>query len=212
MKKVIYGVLAFAALTFTACGGNETTEGSANTEEAKAEEVVAETYTLNSEASTLNWKGSWVGGENDGNTHNGVVNISSGTVTKTGDNYEGSFTVDMTTIDVQDIDEASGKPKLEGHLASEDFFNVETYSNVDVKLTQIVDGNATIEIAFLGLTLNENVPVTVSASDDKLTIAGDFSVDFAEAGLPGMQANPEKPEQGNVSSVIEFNLNAELTK
>src|SRR5690554_765855 len=118
MKKVIYGVLAFAALTFTACGGNETTEGSANTEEAKAEEVVAETYTLNSEASTLNWKGSWVGGENDGNTHNGVVNISSGTVTKTGDNYEGSFTVDMTTIDVQDIDEASGKPKLEGHLAS----------------------------------------------------------------------------------------------
>src|SRR5690554_186331 len=209
MKKSFYGVLAFAALIFTACGENETVVET--TEEAK-EEIVAETYTLNASESTLNWEGSWIGGQSDGKTHDGIVNISAGTVTKTGDDIEGSFTVDMTSIDVQDIDEASGKPKLQGHLASEDFFNVEKYSNVNVNLTQIVDGKATVVIDFLGLTMNETFPVEVNTTDNKMTFSGEFSVDFAKAELPGMQANPEKPEDGNVSTIIDFKLKAVLTK
>src|SRR5690554_7321055 len=64
----------------------------------------------------------------------------------------------MTTIDVQDLDAESGKDKLQGHLASEDFFNVEAHGKVGVKLTQIVDGNATVAIEFLGNTMNETFP------------------------------------------------------
>lgn len=210
MKKSIYGVLAFAALLFTACG--ETEEAKEVKEENKTEEVVAETYTLNAEASSLMWEGSWTGGESDGKTHNGVVSITEGSVTKTGDDYEGTFTVDMTTIDVQDLDAESGKDKLQGHLASEDFFNVEAHGKVGVKLTQIVDGEATVAIEFLGNTMNETFPVEVSTNDNTMNISGKFAVDFAEAGLAGMQVNPEKPEAGNVSTMINFELKAELTK
>src|SRR5690554_1084275 len=117
MKKSFYGVLAFAALIFTACGENETVVET--TEEAK-EEIVAETYTLNASESTLNWEGSWIGGQSDGKTHDGIVNISAGTVTKTGDDIEGSFTVDMTSIDVQDIDEAAESQNYKDTLQVKD--------------------------------------------------------------------------------------------
>src|SRR5690554_7178896 len=93
MKKSIYGVLAFAALLFTACG--ETEEAKEVKEENKTEEVVAETYTLNAEASSLMWEGSWTGGESDGKTHNGVVSITEGSVTKTGDDRSEEHTSEL---------------------------------------------------------------------------------------------------------------------
>src|SRR5690554_6631279 len=78
--------------------------------------------------------------------------------------------------------------------------------------SQIVDGKATVAIEFLGNTMNETFPVEVSTNDNTMNISGKFAVDFAEAGLAGMQVNPEKPEAGNVSTMINFELKAELTK
>jgi polyisoprenoid-binding protein YceI len=213
MKKTIYGVLAFAALTFTACSGTETKEENANTEtETEKEEIMVENYELNSENSTLNWEGSWIGGENDGKTHDGIVNITAGTITKEEEAYNGAFTVDMSSINVQDIDEASGRPKLQKHLASPDFFNIDEYTKVEVKLNEVVDNKASVTIEFLGTMMNETFPVTINTIDGVMRISGDFSVDFKAADMDGMKVNPEKPEQGRVSSIINFALNAELAK
>ncbi|PKR80190.1 hypothetical protein CW751_11040 [Brumimicrobium salinarum] len=213
MKKLIYGVFAFAAMGLTACGANDQEEvtNETKTEDTK-EEVVAETYNLNSEESVLNWEGSWTGGKNDGKTHYGIVSISEGSVTKEGDNYKGSFTVDMNTIEVQDIDEASGKPKLEKHLNSEDFFNTSEYGTVNVTLNEIVDNKASITIDYHGVEMNETFPVEVNTSGDNMSISGEFGVDFEKANMSGMQVNPEKPEDGKVSSMINFELEAELSK
>lgn len=209
MKKVIYGVLAFAALTFTACGGAENND--ATTEDQK-EEIVKAEYQLDSSESTLEWAGSWIGGQNDGNNHNGVIKISEGTMFQDGEEYHGHFTVDMTSIDVQDIDEASGKPKLEGHLSNEDFFNVSKYAVTDVKVMEIIEGNAKIAIMVAGVELERTVPITVKTDDESMTLKGDFSVDFTEADFNGMKVKEDKPEEGAVSTEIEFKLNAKLIK
>lgn len=208
MKKVFYGVLAFAALTLTACGGAESTEDTAT----ETQEVVAAEYALNQENSKLEWAGTWIGGQNDGNTHNGVIKIADGVMKQDGDKFNGHFTVDMSSIDVQDIDEASGKPKLEGHLASEDFFNISQYAVTDVKVMEYIDGNAKIMMVVGGVEMERTVPVTISTDDSKMTIKGDFTVDFTDANMPGMQVKADKPEEGAVSPIIEFKLHAELMK
>jgi len=211
MKKVIYGVMAFAALTFTACGGAENTEET-KVEEEKAEEKVMAEYLVDSSESTLEWKGSWVGGENDGKSHNGVVKITDGKMVQEGDQFHGKFAIDMSSIDVQDLDETSGKPKLQGHLANEDFFNVSKYTYTEVQVMEVIEGNAKIMLNVAGTQMERTVPVSIDTNDDSMTIEGDFEIDFTDANMPGMQVDPEKPEEGAVSTIIEFELDAKLMK
>lgn len=209
MKKVIYGVFAFAALSLTSCGGTENTE---EVEVEVVEEVVVAEYQLDAENSKIDWAGSWVGGESDGKTHNGIVKVTNGTMSQNGEQFNGSFVVDMSTIDVQDLDETSGKPKLQGHLASDDFFNIETYSSVDVKVMEVIEDQVKLMIVVAGTELERTVPMTIKTNDDKMTMKGEFTVDFTEVGMKGMTANPEKPEDGAVSTEIEFDVHIELKK
>ncbi|RYM35757.1 YceI family protein [Brumimicrobium glaciale] len=210
MKKVIYGVLAFAALTFTSCGGAESTDGAIDAD--KKEEVVVAEYQLDQENSKIEWAGSWIGGQNDGNSHNGVVKITDGTMLQDGEKFNGHFTVDMKTIDVQDLDEASGKPKLQGHLANEDFFNIDKYAVTDVKVMEYIEGNAKLMLIVGGVEMIRTVPIKIETNDKGMTMKGDFSIDFGDAEMKGMTVNPEKPEEGAVSTEIEFKLHAELMK
>ncbi|HLV42044.1 MAG TPA: YceI family protein [Brumimicrobium sp.] len=210
MKKTIYGLFAFAALMLTACGGEDSTSAT-NNEEVKEDAIVAE-YTLDEENSKLEWKGSWTGGDNDGNEHFGVIDIKSGTVSQNGDQFHGNFVVDMTTIDAQDLDEASGRSRLLNRLESDVFFNIEEFSTTDVKVNEIVDGQASLTITLAGVEMNKTVPVNVDVKNDVMTLNGDFTIDVAEVEMPGNQLNPEKPEQGTISSEISFKLHAVLNK
>lgn len=213
MKKLMYGVLAFAAMTFTACGGAENTEvAETKQEETKEEKVVKAEYTLDQENSTLEWKGSWVGGKNDGNSHYGPIDITSGTMHQDGEQYNGHFTVDMTSFESEDLDVESGKDRLENRLSSDKFFNVEEYAVVDVKIEEIIENEAKVVIVLTGVEMKRTLPIEVSVNDDVMTLEGEFTLDVAEAGIAGMQVNPEKPEEGAVSTEIEFKLHAELKK
>lgn len=207
MKKSIYGILALAAFMFTACGGEDNAETTANNEEV----VVAE-YNLDTEKSKLEWEGSWTGGDNDGNKHFGVINIKRGSISQDGDQYKGDFEVNMTTIDAQDLDEESGRSRLLNRLESDAYFNIEEFTTTEVKVNEIVDGKASITLVIAGVEMKTTVPVNVKSKDDVLTIDGAFTIDIAEIEMPGMQLNPEKPEQGTVSSEISFKLHAVLNK
>lgn len=206
MKKSIYGVLTFAALLFTACS-EENTKETANGEE----KIVAE-YVINTEESKLEWSGSWAGGDNDGNTHYGVIDIKEGTIAQDGDEFQGHLKVDMKTIDAQDLDEESGRSRLLNRLESEVFFNTEAFANTDVKINEIADGQASITLVIAGVEMSTTVPVNVKVKDDVLTINGDFTIDVKEIEMAGMQLNAEKPEQGTVSSEISFKLHSVYNK
>ena len=60
----------------------------------------------------------------------------------------GEFTVDMTTLDVQDLS-GGGKQRLEGHLRSDDFFSVDKYKTSFLKINEVVTAE------FSRITLNE---------------------------------------------------------
>lgn len=211
MKKTFYSVLAFAAfgLTMTACDGNEAVE---DTTTAANEEVVVEenNYALNAESSTLKWTGHWtLGGENVKN-HYGTVDITSGELTEKGDHYAGSFTIDMSTINAEDLaEDEEQKAKLEGHLMAEDFFHVEEFAQVNVTLNGISDGVADLTIDALGKKFNQDAPVEVATEGDQLMIHGAFGIDFSMYEMPMMQTNEE---EGNVNPEIEFELHLVVDK
>ncbi len=90
----------------------------------------AQTSTLNTEMSKLKWTGKKI----TNSSHYGSLKFKSGEVMFSDGLIEsGKFVVDMTTINVEDI-EGNGKSRLEGHLRSDDFFSVDSFKEATLVL------------------------------------------------------------------------------
>ena len=120
----------------------------------------------------INWVGFGVG-----KTHTGEIAIKSGFAEIKGDDLVGgTFILDMTTLKTGD------SPKLETHLKSEDFFNVEKFKEGSFKITKVealkagdqgspthkVTGDLTIK----GKTHSEELMVNVGKQGEKFNVAG----------------------------------------
>jgi polyisoprenoid-binding protein YceI len=83
--------------------------------------------------STVAWKGHKVTG-----SHEGTINLVEGTLLFEDDALTGgSFDIDMTSINVTDLEAGKGKEKLEGHLKSDDFFGTENHANASLTITDV---------------------------------------------------------------------------
>lgn len=89
-------------------------------------------YKLDATASKVEWFAEKVTGK-----HNGTVNLSNGMLTDTHGEWTGAFDMDMTSIAVSDLEAGKGKEKLEGHLKSPDFFDVEKYKTAKLVVSSI---------------------------------------------------------------------------
>ena len=85
--------------------------------------LLGQTATLDIESSNLKWTGKKI----TNSSHYGSLKFKSGEVKFSNGIIEsGKFVVDMTTINVEDI-EGRGKSRLEGHIKGDDFFSVEDF-------------------------------------------------------------------------------------
>ena len=120
--------------------------------------------------------------------HSGTISISAGNVTfNKGMLLGGMFELDMNTIANTDIDSEGMKKKLEGHLKSEDFFNVGEFPKADLKVklwapikdakegaaNYYVKGDLTIK----GITHEISFAARVDLSEKQLTASADFDID-----------------------------------
>lgn len=124
MKKQLIPLAILTIFFVASCSSPSGEE--AETNEATEIEEVAETaanYVVDATNSTVNWTGSKPTGE-----HHGTVAVESGTVSVENEQITGgNVVVDMTTITVLDIEDADLNAKLQGHLASPDFFSVDSF-------------------------------------------------------------------------------------
>ena len=199
--------VAVGALSLGACSEGTTEEETVN------EEVKVRMYTLDAENSTLGWLGMISSDYN----HSGTVNFTSGSVTmENGELTDGSFVVDMTTIN----DTSMAEPKsgyltghLQGTVVDDDhpqnmFFNTPEFPTVEVKLGEYKDGNLSTKLMILGSELTQEVPVEISSSENGASIKGKFTMDFTSLGIPGLSGEGE----GAISPKIDFDLNLILTE
>ena len=98
---------------------------------------------IDTEASTVSWVAKKVTGK-----HYGLIEIKEGQVNLDENGYltGGEFTIDMTTISVEDIKNEKMNAKLVGHLNSADFFDVENHETAHfiIKSVEYVEGNANV--------------------------------------------------------------------
>ncbi|WP_346881220.1 YceI family protein [uncultured Algibacter sp.] len=183
MKKTITTFFFITALAISVTGCKDKAK-EAETTVAETPEVVDETlnpvsYTANTSASSIAWKGFKPTG-----SHNGTINIKSGTFNVANGNIVGgSFIIDMTSITVSDIPaEDEGNGKLLGHLKSPDFFDVENHSNASFTITSLEEtAGKTMLSGNLSLKGNENnvtFPVSVSHDNNAMTLTSEaFTID-----------------------------------
>lgn len=141
--------------------------------------IEKEQKTIKTESSKVVWKGYKVTG-----SHEGTIDIKSGSLTFEGDKLSGgTITIDMTTLASTDL-EGEYKGKLEGHLKSDDFFAVTTHSTATLEFTNVeaISKNAYNITGDLTIKGNTNpVNFTLSIYGNKAT--ANLKVDRTQYGV-----------------------------
>jgi polyisoprenoid-binding protein YceI len=127
--------------------------------------------------SELKWTGKKVAG-----AHWGFVTLKSGALTLKNDKISsGKFVIDMTTINVKDLEPGEWNQKLEAHLKNDDFFGVDKFPTATLEITQSdafvkneanVSGKLTIKgitqpINFKALKTNTGYSATITVDRTK---------------------------------------------
>ena len=194
MKKVqlFLGVMTF--LIAMACSSKPKGEEAQTSEPAQVEsQSNGNTYNVSTDASTVNWTGTKIGG-----SHTGTLGIKSGSINvENGNITGGKFTMDMNAIVNTDMEDATDRGKLEGHLKSPDFFDVAKFPTSSFEITKttaltndaeanaLIYGNLTIkgvtkQISFKAKT--EATGNTISVKTAPFTIdRTEFNVQYASA-------------------------------
>ncbi len=130
---------------------------------------------VNSDDSSLAWKGYKVTGSHEGN-----ISLESGELSfdDQGSLVGGAFVIDMSSINVTDLD-GDMKANLEGHLKSPDFFGVEKFPKAKIEIVKAVSrGNGKDYKVEANLTIKETTaPVKFIASLDEGSATAKIDVD-----------------------------------
>ncbi len=175
MKKNFAVIIlsAIIAISIISCKDKAKEANTSEAEEVMITEVSTEKFVVDLAASTIVWKGYKPTG-----THNGTINLESGVFnTNNGKINNGTFLIKMNTIK-----DADNSEKLEGHLKSADFFDVEKYPSAAFEITGLNDvegktmlsGNLTLK----DVKNNVTFPVSVVNENNTITLTSDtFTID-----------------------------------
>lgn len=127
---------------------------------------------INVKESKIEWKGKKILG-----SHTGTIQFKGGYLDMVGTNLVGGmFTVDMTTINVTDL-EGENKGKLEGHLKSADFFGVEDYPTSILVINSATKNGNTYEVEAKITIKGHTEPVTFDLEMGKSAAQASFKID-----------------------------------
>jgi len=145
--------------------------------------AAANSFTIDTKSSKLNWTGEKITGK-----HWGTVNIKNGSVSLNGEKMSGVFEIDMTSIVSEDLkNDKSTHDKLVGHLKSDDFFSVDKHPTAKFTLKKadkynpkkgenynyMVTGDLTIK----GITHEIRFPAKIDFNGNNMTANASFTID-----------------------------------
>jgi len=188
MKKGILNVFVLATIAVATVGCKDNKENKVTPGDAQQAATASDTavsYEIDTEESTIEWRGTKPTGE-----HKGTIDIQSGNLSATEEEVEsGNVVIDMNSITVTDEGiEDEDKTNLENHLKGTvdgketDFFNVKKFPTATFEITGITEtsgqkmlqGNLTLKED----TKNIEIPVSTSIDDNEVTLESEtFTID-----------------------------------
>ena len=181
MKKI--AILAAVAIAAISCSNGSKADEAVTGDAQEVQAAVEATEYTVAEGSYLKWRGfkTYVASE-----HIGTIGVQSGTFAMAGDQLVGGkITIDMNSIANVDIEDEGKRGYLEGHLKSQDFFFVESFSTAVFEIVEVreeaadatpyvVVGNLTIR----GITNSIEFPANVFIEEGSVRLeAPAFSID-----------------------------------
>jgi polyisoprenoid-binding protein YceI len=134
----------------------------------------------------------WIGTKPTGK-HAGTINVKSGAFAMDKGNITGGeFDIDLTSLVCTDLKEDQGKAKLEGHLKSGDFFEVEKFPAGKFSITKVepLTGNANAthtvsgDLTLKGVTKAVSFPALVKIEGNKVTATSSaFNINRTDWGI-----------------------------
>lgn len=141
------------------------------------------TYVVSNQASKIVWTAAKLAGKQ----HTGTIGLQSGEVSVNGNEIVGGkFVLDMNSITNLDQKAGEGKEKLEGHLKSGDFFEVEKHPTGTFEITNAsavagqeeVTHNITGNLTLKGITKSVTIPAKINVVNPQLTaVTPQFTID-----------------------------------
>lgn len=139
-------------------------------------------YRVDVSQSTLRWTGRKLTGN-----HTGTINLKSGTLTmKDGMPEDGTFVIDMASMENEDIENADSRDKLMGHLKGDDFFGTATYPEAKVVITDVQPGEGenvyevTADLTLKDKTKPITFPATIIENNGTVEATADITFDRTE--------------------------------
>ncbi len=142
--------------------------------------TIAQNKKVNVEKSKINWVGKKVTGQ-----HSGTINFADGTlVFKKNALKGGSFTVDMSSIAVTDLEAGKGKEKLEGHLKADDFFGTAKFATAKLTFKTIAKNKDNTYNVTADMTIKDvTAPVSFVLAVKGNTASTSLKVDRTKYGI-----------------------------
>ena len=217
MNKLFLGLSAVALMAFTSCEKKEDIP----TSDAHNVAVKTETssdFVVDTETSNVEWRGYKIlDGETDEQGHHGTMKLSSGTIhLENNQIVAGEFVIDASSIEAMDlIEDEENKGKLEGHLKSADFLDVETYPSPTFNITSVhaLDGDYNTEISgnlkMREVEKNISFKSNVDVDNYKLSISSEeFTINRKDFGIV---FNPAKGSVIRDNVTLRVNVQADKT-
>lgn len=187
MKNIFNFLFLCSAIILTTSCKNTSGEKADVGQAAEVAAAEGMDYTVNTATSAINWEGSKPTG-----IHTGTIMISDGAISASeGQITGGSFTIDMNSITVTDLD-GKMKDNLEAHLKgtnedkADDFFNVNKYPTAKfeiTKVTKLANDPEASHLVYGNLTIKETTKevgfkAQVAINDGSITVSTpQFTID-----------------------------------
>jgi polyisoprenoid-binding protein YceI len=185
------GILAFSLMFFVSCKEKPADVQAKDAVAAKGT-TTGTKYTTNRTMSEIFWEGKSPGG-----AHVGSIKVAEGELYFDQGFTGGKFTIDMTTINVMDLN-GEEKQSLESHLKGTgkdgvaDFFNVTKYPTATFEIVEISgasaehNSNSTVtgNLTMLGVSKLISFAANISVSPAEITITTNpFSINRTDWGI-----------------------------
>lgn len=224
MKKRFFNVFVFAtiAVATVSCKDNKENQVKpGEAQEAATASETANTYEIDTEESTIEWRGTKPTGE-----HQGTIDVQSGTISATQEEIEsGNVVIDMNSITVTDEGIADDdRTNLENHLKGTvegketDFFNVEEFPTATFEITGVTESNGQ-KMLQGNLTIKEDTkniefPVSTSINENELTLESEtFTIDRTDWKVNyGSQSVFDNLGDNWISDEIELKINVKASR
>ena len=172
MKNLLLTIVIAAIV---ACNNPSSTTNTSEAEQALTTTLEGKHYVIDSDSSTVFWKGS----KPTGDIHVGTVQIKKGILKISDGNITGGqFTIDMNSILVTDEDMSEkGKSKLKKHLTNDDFFETNNYPEATLEITSSTPDSLKANLEIKNITKSITIPYTLSQTNEKIMAGSTFSID-----------------------------------